>query len=167
MSNIFSFNEHSKNGLVVVDASGMSDFMMQFAKFDSEKKTIDTGVIDRGALIDHKYQYDNKYYVIELAPGYYVFRDISSFSNNTRSIYCLSKGTYGFNVEAGKAVYLGNITYNGGGNIKAAKGDLSKAQLALYSYPNVKTYLNSATLEPTTFKSGTLPPPLGKCGAFF
>jgi hypothetical protein len=153
VSNKFVFSENSKNGLIVVGASGLNSYSIELAKYDANTQKIEVGVIDRGALVKHSGSIENKFYVLEVKPGTYVFRTVTEFSGNTRSIACLSKGTYKFKVESGKALYIGDIYYNNSrGGVTASKGDIKKANNALIPYPNVTVSLEYASLESVTFK---------------
>lgn len=151
------FSHEDSDALLVFGSSTViaQTFTITFSKYDLENLRLDSNHFSGMHHVRHKATGPAvQYHVIKVPPGRYVLKNVTTYGPNETNIFCLSKGTFRFDLEPGQIVYVGNITF-GVHRVMQAGFDMPAAKEALLNYPNVKGEILRGTLTDATFRNGT------------
>lgn len=165
VSEDFEFDASSPKGLIVFGFSadvGAVDFAV--ARYNAANGTVSLGVAGGAKSITHKEGQTQRYYVLDLNAGDYVFHSASVTQSGYPTTYvyvtCLADSTYQFQVKPGEILYVGNFRYEGRlrsfGQVLKFVGfaEDNEVRTALATFPRVQGDYSRAELEPTTFPRG-------------
>ena len=153
------FDEFSETGLVVIGVDSKANFSMIFTQLNTSTQKLDPDFFTGAAALSHDGADNTVYSVLSISPGNYVLKSLSFISYDkkrgeyTNNIICMNKGTYSFEVEAGKVKYFGDLTFKNL-RVSVTDGDLNEAKKILTNYPNIILNAERLQLTPTTFVNG-------------
>jgi hypothetical protein len=158
VSKSYEFSQVSEKGLAIMGFSAPwnKSVTLTISELRDDGRLIGFS----GETVRHNRGEEGKeFYVLELSPGTYVFRQSSWSNANTTYINCLSSGTYKFEIEAGVIKYVGDMEFVSRGSLygrvkfKGMSSDLD-VEKALSEYTNIDADFVRAKLKPEKFPRG-------------
>lgn len=148
------FSQTSRDGLVAFQLESKVDHPITFtiARFDVDSGRIDSGAFSGEYYVEHHGSVP-RHYVIQVAPGNYVIKEVLIHAPNLIRQMCLSGGTVAFSVEAGQQAFVGDFSFDGKG-IEKVGANIRAAREAMRDYPGVAGELTPVGLTQTTFPNG-------------
>jgi hypothetical protein len=145
------FSQNSKDGLVVfqLGSQAASPITFTIARFD-----VDSGRIIGNSFSGEYYVVHHvsqaRHYVIPVAAGNYVVKEVLIHAPDVIRQLCLAAGTVAFKVDAGQQAFLGDFNFDGQTVVKVG-ADIRAARDAMRDYPGVAGELAPVGLAPATF----------------
>ena len=160
ISTNYAFSTDSDVGLVVFGLRSplANSVDLSLGRYNDDG-TLQLGTTGGAIVVSGLATPDTSFYLIEARPASYVFKS-ATFSGgyNTYTVLCLADGTYKFEVERGKLLYVGDLEFQrfgGGGNIRFVGFSPDEAVSEfLADYPNVNVSPEQAELIETSFPQG-------------
>lgn len=145
------FSQTSRDGLVVFQLSSQVESPLTFtiARFDVDSGRVTGNSISGEYYVEH-HGSEPRHYVIPVAAGNYVIKEVMIHAPNVVRQLCLAAGTVAFRVDAGQQAFLGDFNFDGKA-VEKAGANLRAARDAMRDYPGVVGELAPVGLASATF----------------